>query len=58
METRRFTEKDSAKSLPLAHGRLGQGLVYYVCQVKYKNIVSPHVESKSVQGANTQRPGD
>ncbi len=56
METRGFTEKDRAKSLP-AHGRLGQRLVYYVCQVKYKKIVSPLVESKSVQGANTQRPG-
>lgn len=41
-----------------AHGRLGQRWVYYVCQVKYKKIVSLPVESKSVQGANTQRPGD
>lgn len=43
METRGLTEKDRAKSL-LAHGPLGQSLVYYVCQVKYKRVVSPPVE--------------
>lgn len=49
IETGGLTEKDTAKSL-LAHSRVGQRLVYYVCQAKYKKIVSTPVENKSVWG--------